>query len=908
MAIRFLNGIDAEGRKILQVGDPTDDKDAANKAYVDGEIPSLTNYVTLNTTQTISGAKTFSSNVELASTADLVFKDLNGTFPTSGKGFDWTLNNDGARIYAIQPSSDSIDFVFQLRDNATTNDRFVFHVDDYQGASYDKYPLIIKGGTQFDLVDSSLYTDGTIRLSNAGALTVTSGTFTGAVYVDEHIYHNGDTNTYIQFPGTNDKIVFATNGSDVLTLDATNNATFAGSITVPSIYYDGLDIGGVSGVNHINFAAGKIAFIANSTSVGNIYSGGFRPSANNTFALGTTTSKWSSVYATTFSGDLNGTINTATTGVTQSQGNNSTKIATTAYVDAAAGGVPIGNYLPLAGGTLTGALTGTDATFTGLVTTKIYKVTSVSISNSYVRVAEIDEIGNQLSSTVRVTMTAHGGSHVTTCNAIISVGHSQDILIQSDSLAYTQVTLKVDSNNNGQWTLSVKSNSPNASTYEVDIQGLSHNLTITPLPTASQTGTTLEHTTNFGTNVTGVSSNAPSSAGLQSRFGGNVFLDNVDTNNSNTSALFINTSSKEVEKRTLGAGAFGPTPVGAYLPLAGGTMTGVTQFNDHTQHGDQVQARWGASNDLTIEHDGSNSYIKDAGTGNLEIRSNFLKVKSPTAEDMIWAQENAAVSLFYNNVLKLATTNTGVGVEGQVTASTDKATPQYSFKGDTDTGLIQYGGTADSIGFMLGGKDALSMPSTGKLQLHEYDAVAVSSSGGEIDPNQNFQAGSQDTLALLAVDPSGQVVRGSQEATWTFTKAQIDALTTSTTSGTTLIKSPGTNKAIIVEESNLMIKYSGTGTMSSNSFVIRQGHNGDAGAEVTRLPSGQINTIMSSAPTNPSYGFYSRDLPLYNNDGRSFVTDKATFLTRTSTNATPSNLLSITIKLKYRLFNVLTFD
>ena len=40
---------------------------------------------------------------------------------------------------------------------------------------------------------------------------------------------------------------------------------------------------------------------------------------------------------TTFSGDLNGTVNTLTTGVTQTAGNNSTKIATTAYVDAAAG-------------------------------------------------------------------------------------------------------------------------------------------------------------------------------------------------------------------------------------------------------------------------------------------------------------------------------------------------------------------------------------------------------------------------------------------------------------------------------------------------------------------------------------------------------------------------------------------
>lgn len=40
---------------------------------------------------------------------------------------------------------------------------------------------------------------------------------------------------------------------------------------------------------------------------------------------------------TTFSGDLNGTINTATTGTTQTAGDDSTKIATTAYVDTAAG-------------------------------------------------------------------------------------------------------------------------------------------------------------------------------------------------------------------------------------------------------------------------------------------------------------------------------------------------------------------------------------------------------------------------------------------------------------------------------------------------------------------------------------------------------------------------------------------
>jgi hypothetical protein len=67
-----------------------------------------------------------------------------------------------------------------------------------------------------------------------------------------------------------------------------------------------------------------------------------------------------SVTSTTFLGDLNGTINTATTGTTQTAGNNSTLIATTAYADAAAAAVdPSGVYLPLAGGTMnSGALIG----------------------------------------------------------------------------------------------------------------------------------------------------------------------------------------------------------------------------------------------------------------------------------------------------------------------------------------------------------------------------------------------------------------------------------------------------------------------------------------------------------------------------------------------------------------------
>jgi hypothetical protein len=184
----------------------------------DGTLDSstyLTSYSETDTLATVTarGASTaipvtFNSNVTLGNSADLVFKDLAGTFPTSGKGFDWELNNDGARIYAIQPSSDSIDLVFQLRDNATTNDRFVFWVDDYQGPAFDKYPLIIRGGTEFDLVNSSLYIGGTLVISNGRVLQNVTGNISmftnNAGYLTAHpsvsaaSSSNNSGRTYIQ--------------------------------------------------------------------------------------------------------------------------------------------------------------------------------------------------------------------------------------------------------------------------------------------------------------------------------------------------------------------------------------------------------------------------------------------------------------------------------------------------------------------------------------------------------------------------------------------------------------------------------------------------------------------------------------------------------------------------------------
>ena len=98
---------------------------------------------------------------------NIQFQDNNGTFPTNSPGFFWDLNNDEARIYAKQPSSDAIDFVFKLSDNNHSQDRYIFWIDDYRGGSYDRYPLVMHGsGIFFQSPESS---EGTPDIGNSKA-------------------------------------------------------------------------------------------------------------------------------------------------------------------------------------------------------------------------------------------------------------------------------------------------------------------------------------------------------------------------------------------------------------------------------------------------------------------------------------------------------------------------------------------------------------------------------------------------------------------------------------------------------------------------------------------------------------------------------------------------------------------
>ena len=109
----------------------------------------------------------------------------------------------------------------------------------------------------------------------------------------------------------------------------------------------------------------------------------------------------------------------------------------------------------------------------------------------------------------------------------------------------------------------------------------------------------------------------------------------------------------------IATGVTANTTANAALPKAGGTMTG------NTAHGDNVKDTYGTDPDMEIYHDGSNSLIKDIGTGHLLLGGGVVKLtNAATSEDMLIAQENAAVKLMYDNSKKIETTANGVTVTG----------------------------------------------------------------------------------------------------------------------------------------------------------------------------------------------------------------------------------------------------
>ena len=216
----------------------------------------------------------------------------------------------------------------------------------------------------------------------------------------------------------------------------------------------------------------------------------------------------------------------------------------------------------------------------------------------------------------------------------------------------------------------------------------------------------------------------------------------------------------------------------AGLEVERGTSTNVSllwnETNDYWTFGsnhlnfpDNSKAYFGDSNDLEIYHDGSHSYVKDTGTGNLKILAdNLLLQRGDASQTYIQALTGGAVDLRHAGSVKLATTSSGIDVTGGIDTSGDITinTPTFSSKN-----IIFNENGSDVIGFKYNG-DVSGNP----LDIYNFSGagstlVRVLESGnvgiGTTSPDTKLEiSDSQPTLRLTdtAAGSSGTAI-GSLE-------------------------------------------------------------------------------------------------------------------------------------------------
>ena len=196
-----------------------------------------------------------------------------------------------------------------------------------------------------------------------------------------------------------------------------------------------------------------------------------------------------------------------------------------------------------------------------------------------------------------------------------------------------------------------------------------------------------------------------------------------------------------------------------------GGATGV-DFNDG------VKARFGTGNDLEIFHDASDSYIKEAGVGelqiwsdtNLALRSDSFRLNNAANdENMIKADANGSVELYYDNVKTFATNTLGIIVYGD-----EGGTAQVDFAADeSDDNADKWKvGCTDNGHFFISNKDSgawdtnIECNRSGNVELY-YDAskkIETISNGVKVHTNLYAEGTGQVSLNIGSTDAGGAAI------------------------------------------------------------------------------------------------------------------------------------------------------
>jgi len=212
-------------------------------------------------------------------------------------------------------------------------------------------------------------------------------------------------------------------------------------------------------------------------------------------------------------------------------------------------------------------------------------------------------------------------------------------------------------------------------------------------------------------------------------------LDN-DGNALVAGALYFDSTSQKMQIYNGTSWVDAYTTGSSLVAKAGDTMTGNLNF------GDNVKAVFGAGSDLQIYHDGTHSYVQDAGTGNLVLKSSDTVIQSNTAETMAVFNGNGSVDLYYDSSKKLATTSTGIDVTGTVTADGLAV----------DTNVLYVDSTANTVGIGTSTPTSGVSSSQRALEISHGNVAALALTNTAATTGKKYTLYSDTTGGLVVYD------------------------------------------------------------------------------------------------------------------------------------------------------------
>ena len=287
-----------------------------------------------------------------------------------------------------------------------------------------------------------------------------------------------------------------------------------------------------------------------------------------------------------------------------------------------------------------------------------------------------------------------------------------------------------------------------------------------------------------------------------------------------------------------------------------GTITGLTT-SGNINFGDNDKAIFGTGSDLEIFHNGTTSYIRDVGDGDLQIfATDDVYIRGyATNNYMARFNENGAVTLYHNNSDKLATTSTGIDVTGTVTSD--------GLTVDTSTLVVDATNNRVGIGTASPARP-LDIVSTDQIGIQYTNSTATSTArlyvtagtaSGILQQYGNTHSTNASEFRIAASAGDITLAPSSVERVRVTTSGNVGIGTSS----------PSTGKLVIDADNNAVGLRLNGGTTTGQSFGsrIRAGTNSsdygllveDTSANTILVARGNGNVGIGTSSPNSTAGF-----------------------------------------------------